>query len=188
MKYIPGHEMASDYLFRNPLNQKSTDNTAEYFISMIVCNVVPKACTVQELIDATKAYDTLQQVIKFVTSGRWSHDSRYHIYRQIQDLLSINNDLPLKRNCIVIKSALHQRVLQLVYSQYQGISRTKALLREKVWWPSVNHDVEQLINSCHSCQITTASKYKCQPFKISEIPKSAWHTVAVDIQGPFPTE
>ena len=30
-------------------------------------------------------------------------------------------------------------------------------------------------------------KYKCQPLEMSEIPKSAWHTVAVDIQGPYPT-
>ena len=141
MKYIPGREMASDYLSRNPLNQISTDDTAEHFISMIVSDAVPKACILKEFIDATKADDTLQQVMKFVTSGRWSHDPRYHIYRQIQDQLSINNDLLLKCNCIVIPSALHQRVLQLAHSQHQGISKTKALLREKVWWPNINRDV-----------------------------------------------
>ena len=85
--------MASDYLSRNPLTQISTDDTAEHFISMIVSDAVPKTCTLKELIDATKADDTLQQVMKFVTSGRWSHDPRYHIYHQIQDQLSINNDL-----------------------------------------------------------------------------------------------
>ena len=123
---------------------------------MIVSDAVPKACTLKELIDATKADDTLQQVMKFVTSGCWSHDPRYHIYLQIQDQLSINNDLLLKCNCIIILSALHQRVLQLAHSQHQGISKRKALLREKVWWPNINRDVEQLTKSCHSCQITTA--------------------------------
>ena len=118
MKYIPGHEMASDYLSRNLLNQISTDDTAEHFVSMIVSDAVLKACTLKELIDATKADDTLQQVMKFVTSGHWSRDPRYHIYRQIQDQLSINNDLLLKCNCIIIPSALHQRVLQLAHSQH----------------------------------------------------------------------
>ena len=42
MKYIPGREMASDYLSRNPLNQLSTNDTAEHFISMIVSDAVPK--------------------------------------------------------------------------------------------------------------------------------------------------
>ena len=74
MKYIPGREMASDNLSRNPLNQLSTDDTTEHFISMIVSDAVPKACTLKELIDATKSDETLQQVMKFVTSGRWSND------------------------------------------------------------------------------------------------------------------
>ena len=105
--------------------------------------------------------------MKFVTSGCWSHDPRYHIYHQVQDQVSISNDLLLKHNCIVISSAL-QQVLQLTHSQHQGISKTKALLHEKVWWPSINRDVEQLIKSRHACQITTASKYKCQPLKMSD--------------------
>ena len=172
MKYIPGREMASDYLSRNPQNQISADYTVEHFISMIVFDAVPKAYTLKKLISSTKSDETLQQVMKFVTSGRWSHYPRYHIYRQIQDHLPINNDLLLKHNCIVIPSAL-QQVLQLAHSQHQGISKTNAFLREKVWWLSINRDVEQLIKSCHACQITTASKYKCQPLKMSEIPKSA---------------
>ena len=149
--------MASDYLSRNPQNQISTDDTTKHFISIMVSDAVPKACTLKELINATKSDETLQQVMKFVTSGRWSHDPRYHIYRQIQDQLSINNDLLLKHNCIVIPPTLQQQVLQLAHSQHQGVSKTKALLREKVWWPSINCDVEQLIKSCHACQITTAS-------------------------------
>ena len=146
MKYIPGREMASDYLTRNQLNQIYTDDTAEHFISMIVSDAVRKACTLKELINTTKSDETLLRVMKFVTSGHWSHDPRYHIYRQVQDQLSINNDLLLKHNCIAIPSAVQQQVLQLAHSQHQGISKTKALLREKVWWPAINRDVEQLIN------------------------------------------
>ena len=74
MKYILGREMASDYLSRNPLNQISTDDIAEHFISLIVSDAVPKACTLKELINTTKSDETLQQVMKFVTSGHWSHD------------------------------------------------------------------------------------------------------------------
>ena len=59
MKYIPVREMASDFLSRNPLNQISTDDTAEYFLNMIVSYAVLKACKVKELNDATKAHDTL---------------------------------------------------------------------------------------------------------------------------------
>ena len=63
MKYITGCEMASDYLSRNPQNQISTDDTAEHFISIIVSDAVPKACTLKELISATKSDETLQHVV-----------------------------------------------------------------------------------------------------------------------------
>ena len=100
---------------------------------MIDSDAVPKACTLKELINMTKSDEILQQVMKFVTSGHWSHDPRYHIYCQIQDQLSINDDLLLEHNCIIILSALQQQLLQLAHSQQQGISKIKALLCEKVW-------------------------------------------------------
>ena len=97
IKYIPGREWYQ-------INQ---------YDSFRCCSkrMHTPGCTLKELIYATKTDDTLQQVMKFVTSGRWSHDSRYHIYRQIHDQLLIRNDLLLKRNCIVIPLAFHQRVL-----------------------------------------------------------------------------
>ena len=36
------------------------------------------------------------------------------------------------------------------YSTHQGIKKTKALLREKVWWPTMDHDVEDKIRHCHA--------------------------------------
>ena len=44
-----------------------------------------------------------------------------------------------------------------------GIVKTKGLLREKVWWAGIDQDLEHLIKSCHSCQVTSqAIIFQCQ--------------------------
>ena len=57
---------------------------------------------------------------------------------------------------------------------------------EKVWWPGLSADTESFIKSCYACQVTTPSTVLCEPLKTSEIPKMHWHTLALDIKGPFP--
>ena len=63
--------------------------------------------------------------------------------------------------------------------------RTKQRLRSKVWWPKMNSDVEQFINSCHSCQIVSPAQPPT-PLKMTSIPKAAWLMIGCDLCGPFP--
>ena len=51
----------------------------------------------------------------------------------------------------------------------------------------MNADVENLIRSCHACQVTKPAKTKAEPIQMTEIPASSWETVAADLKGPFPT-
>ena len=36
-----------------------------------------------------------------------------------------------------------------------GIVKTKQMLRTKVWWPTINKDVEEVIKHCKCCQLVT---------------------------------
>ena len=74
-------------------------------------------------------------------------------------------------NKIIIPSSLQQTVLKLAHEGHQGMVRTKQRLRSKVWWPKMNSDVEQFINSCHSCQIVSPAQPPT-PLKMTSIPQS----------------
>ena len=63
--------------------------------------------------------------------------------------------------------------------------KTKAFLREKVRWPGIDKQAESLIKSCHACQPTAQPSVKCEPLKVSEIPKSPYEVIALDLQGPY---
>ena len=101
-------------------------------------------------------------------------------------MTSENKNTLLMNNRIIIPATLRHRILTIAHQQHQGIFKTIALLREKVWWPGLSRDTKEFIKSCRPCQSTTPYIVKYQPLKTTEIPKTSWHTLAIDIKGSFP--
>ena len=66
-----------------------------------------------------------------------------------------------------------------------GKTRTKQMLRSKYWFPALNAIVEEMIDSCMNCQITT-KEHRKEVIKPSQIPDEPWDSVSVDFGGPFP--
>ena len=62
-----------------------------------------------------------------------------------------------------------------------GIVKTKGLLREKVWWAGIDQDLEHLIKSCHSCQVTSQANNISVPVTPREIPENCWDTLEIDL-------
>ena len=85
---------------------------------------------------------------------------------------------------MVILASLQAQVLQLAHAGHQGIRRTKALLREKVWFPGIDKAVENMVKSCSMCQSVCARPH-CEPLKMSQLPKGPWQQVSCDFKGPL---
>ena len=58
----------------------------------------------------------------------------------------------------------------MAHQQHQGIVKMKNMLHENVWWPTINQDVENLITTCHACQVNTPPSSKYQPLQMTHIP------------------
>ena len=109
--------------------------------------------TYQEIQSATQADQQLQAVIKASQTGTWPAElQRFHHLRQ--ELTITADNVLLRGNRIIILQALRPKTLKLAHQGHQGIVKTKQLLRSKVWWPGIDNDAEQLINSCLACQAT----------------------------------
>ena len=85
----------------------------------------------------------------------------------------------------MIPSSLRQTTLQLAHEGHQGIVRTKQLMREKVWWPGIDREVESLIRSCISCQ-AQGPQPSPPPLIMTQMPTRPWSVVHADLCGPFP--
>ena len=87
---------------------------------------------------------------------------------------------------IIVPRSLQRKVIQAAHCLgHLGMTKTKRMLREKYWFPTMNSMVEQIIGQCYACQVTT-KQHRQEPIKMSPIPKKPWDTVAVDFGGPYP--
>ena len=72
LEYMPGSDMPSDYLSRQPLHFISADEVAKEFIHMIATDAIPKSYTCNDIVKATKADETLQQIKEFLQTSEWN--------------------------------------------------------------------------------------------------------------------
>ena len=49
----------------------------------------------------------------------------------------------------------HQTVLRMLHDNYghQGLDRTLALVRERFYWSTMNHDATEYVTNCHRCHV-----------------------------------
>ena len=188
LQYSPGATNPADMLSRLPLPNTvhRGRNIAEEYVHYIARNAVPKAMSLTQLQQATSQDPVLQQVHQSVVSGNWTKTKETHPYFCVKDELTATESLLLRGSRIVIPASLQSTTLQLAHEGHQGIVRTKQLLREKVWWPGIDKDVEHLILSCISCQ--AQSSQSCpQLLTMTEMPSRPWTVLHADLCGPFPS-
>ena len=58
---------------------------------------------------------------------------------------------------VIIPTALQSTILKSLNSGHPGITHMKAITRTYFWWNGLDRNIEELANSCGSCQIVKAS-------------------------------
>ena len=186
VKYRPGHLNAADILSRSPSKDCETDTDAETeeYVYYVANNACPRAMNLDEIESASARDDILKQVRNCIEKNNWSRQGQMKPFFLIRKELTVQNSVVLKGTKIVIPSELRNRVLRLSHETHQGVVKTKQLLREKVWWPSMDSDVESMIQNCHACQLL------CNPprpptVEMTELPDGPWKKCAIDLSGPY---
>jgi hypothetical protein len=105
----------------------------------------------------------------------------------MKDELSVNEqqNLLLRGDRIVIPQSLQNRCIELAHEGHQGITKTKSLIRSKVWFPNMDNQVEQAVRNCVPCQVNSSHK-EFEPLNMSPLPKCPWTQVSIDFCGPLP--
>ena len=97
-----------------------------------------------------------------------------------------NNKILLRGTRIVIPASLQKRTIQIAHEGHQGQARTKALLREMVWFPGMDEQVRTELEHCLACQATAQPNHP-EPIKTAPMPNRPWDEVKIDFYGPLPT-
>ena len=73
------------------------------------------------------------------------------------------------------------------YAGHLGRDRTTEFLSRGFYWPSMNQDVKDYVKTCDICMRNKVVKHPAQPPLSSITAPSRWHTVCLDVLGPFIT-
>ena len=148
--YKSGSENAEDYLSCHPFQrgEKQQEKLAEEYVNFMMRHAVPKAMTLEEIANATESDSMLQRLHAAIRLSMWDAGC-LKSYRAIKDELAIGvQGVILRGTRIIIPPSLHQRAIDIAHENHQGISKTKALLREKIWFPGIDELAHKTLESC----------------------------------------
>jgi hypothetical protein len=198
IKFRKGVGNPADYLSRHPrisLSISSQESAVEEYVNMIACHSVPKAMTLDQIRIATENDPILSLVKQLIKNNSWyklneQTNVNQQVLRSFQrissELCVTENGLVLRGSRIVIPQILQQQIVDLAHEGHQGINKTKALLREKVWFVGIDSLVQRKIASCVACCANHDSKPR-EPLQMTPLPDRPWQKVSVDFYGPLPS-
>lgn len=86
---------------------------------------------------------------------------------------------------IIIPRALQARVVELGHTGHPGIVPMKIKMRAKVWFPSMDQQIEKKVKSCIGC-IMTSTPNAPDPLKVNPMPEGPWQEIAIDFKEALP--
>ena len=182
--YKPGSNNPADYLSRHPTRTSlKQQKLTEQYINYLTRNCVPKAMTLEDIKTATDEDRTLKGLRAAVKLNEWHYDV-VKPFKNIKDELTItSNGLILRGSRIVIPESLQQRAIDLAHETHPGLSKTKALLREKVWFPNIDKMVKCTFDRCLPCQ-AVGKQTTPEPLAMTDMPTGP--SEIVDRYSRFP--
>ena len=173
----------ADSLSRLPLPVKwdpVRQNIDCYFIendgmSFVSSEMIRKATTVDPV---------LSKVVQY-TMTEWPHivDSSLVTFKNKKDEITIEQGCLLWGFRVIIPNSLQDQVLRELHDTHPGMTRMKSIARSYVWWPNIDSDIENTVQSCYTCQLTRANPPEA-PVHPWCYPSGPWQRLHIDFKGP----
>ncbi|XP_058816749.1 uncharacterized protein K02A2.6-like [Topomyia yanbarensis] len=183
--YEPGATNLADALSRLSLSQpKPFDDEGEFYIRYLTEGTILQAITLKEIEEYAARDSTFMELFAVLDGGSWSEAIKG--YKPFELELIRSGDLLLRGDRLVVPCALRKQILNLAHESHPEIVSMKRRLRQKVWWPGIDRDVEQTVKGCKSCTIVSALDPP-EPLKRTQMPERPWIDLAADFVGPLPS-
>ena len=191
IQHIPGCSNPADFLSIQPMKTEYSTylEDTENHINAIIAYSTPKAVPLSQIIHESSNDIELSEVIKAIENDDWNVNKNAHLkeYFKVREELTYKSGILLRNEKIVIPSSLRQQILRIAHETHMGIVKTKNLLRDKVWWPGLSKQIEEMIKTCIPCLSMRTTKV--EPMKHNNYPiTKPWSKVHIDLCGPFGNE
>lgn len=183
--YEPGCWNLADALSRLSVSEATDfDVSGEACIYQLVVQDTPKAMSLEE-VEAESCKDTtFIAVSESLKSGVWEENAK--AFKPFATELCVSGSFLLRGDRLVIPEKLRQRALEIAHESHPGIVVMKRRLRQKVWWPMLDKQVEQFVKQCKACSMVSTLDPP-EPMSRTEMPDRPWKDLAADFVGPLPS-
>eukprot|EP00794_Sanderia_malayensis_P000683 gene683-biopygen1108 len=188
VQYRPGPSNHADFLSRHPSVHSKGDqgHIAEEYTNFIVEHSMPKTMTFSEIKEATDSDKTMKALRAAIRLSCWNTDTVKQ-FVHVKNELSIGpSNIILRGSRIVLPDSLRQRAIDIAHITHQGLSKTKALIREKLWFPNMDQLIKHSIDKCLPCQAVGKANPP-EPLRMTDMPKGPWYKLNIDFFGPLPS-
>ena len=70
-------------------------------------------------------------------------------------------------------------MLEKLHTGHLGLVCCRQCAQQSIWWPSLGHQLDELITNCSVCRKHKANK--AEPLITTELPNLPWQKVATDL-------
>ena len=141
--------------------------------------------TADQISKATRNNPLLSKAKQYTLKG-WpkNYEQALIPYYRYRNELSIECGCLLWGSRVVIPPKLQGYVLSELYVSHPGIIRMKTVARKYIWWPNLDKELEELVQTCPECQANRRRPETAPPHPWNW-PTRAWQRIHIDFAGPF---
>ena len=134
---------------------------------------VSSKLTLNDISMATAQDESLCALKNALRNGANWNDPKLKLFKQIKHEIAIDYDhhVLLRGSRIIIPLSLQKQVIKIAHEGHQGIAKTKARLREAVWFPNVDKHVHSQLEHCLACQ-ATSQQNRPEPINVTPMPNA----------------
>ncbi|XP_049277861.1 uncharacterized protein K02A2.6-like [Anopheles funestus] len=177
VKHIPGPTNISDILSRLcPVAEDNPfDENTEHFLYAVGDEYV--AITLPQIKESTAQDETLKKVMAAIKNQAW--DPSLAHFQAFENELGILDGIVVRNDRIVLPANLRRHAMQIAHRGHPGVVSMKRNLRERLWWPYMDREVDSYVRECEGCTLVAPSG-QAEPMIRKTMPERAWQDIAID--------
>ena len=180
--YWPGKEMLlADALSHLPSRANNSEIKLDLRVDAISISAFSSSRLTKTAQEMQK--DPILLTVHWLTLNGWPRVWRHvpriaHNYWDFRDELSIEGDLLMKGERIVIPTNCRDSILADLHKSHEGANRSLSLARTCMYWPGMEADMMDYIKWCVTC--IDNAKMPVETLHPHEVPAGPWIKVGMD--------
>ena len=180
-----GQHANADAMSRLPLPYTPDETAIPEELVLMVEGLQDAPITASQIAQWTRRDPLMARVTRCILEG-WpkSSDEELRPYWTRRLELTTHDGCIVWGGRVVIPPLAREHLLVELHGGHPGVSRMKSLARSLMWWPGMDHAIEDMVRHCSDCQRAQASPPSA-PLHPWKWPTRPWARLHVDFAGPM---